>query len=176
MLIYNCPGHSLTPILLKHPKLMITHDVLKSAGWVVQAVDPQQRVLFLDSSQLTGAHETRAGDTLNNSGEAALVLQLASALLAAGLPASSLALVSPFTSQVRRYLLMDFLFQCMGRSCILRRQSGHADQNLLPIAIACAMSPHGFKLCQIVLVIRTLIQALSHLPDAQRVCLAAAAG
>ena len=73
---------------------------------MLQAIDPQQRVLFLDSSQLMEAQEFRAGDTLNNSGEAAIVLRLTKALLAAGLPASSLGLISPFTSQVSCHMLL----------------------------------------------------------------------
>lgn len=78
----------------------------ESSGWVPQAVDPQQRVLFLDTSQLTEAQEVRAGDTLNNSGEAAIVLRLTKALLSAGLPATSLGLISPFTSQVSCPMLL----------------------------------------------------------------------
>ena len=120
---------------------MITHDMLKSGGRVVQAVDPQQRVLFLDSSQLSEAHETRAGDTLNNSGEAAIVLQLASALMAAGLPASSLALVSPFTSQVGCYLLTCTCFLCMGMSCILCRYVRSCGSELCFQMLMCDVSP-----------------------------------
>ena len=75
---------------------------------MLQAIDPQQRVLFLDSSQLTEAQEVRAGDTLNNSGEAVIVLRLTKALLAAGLPAPSLGLISPFTSQVSCRMLPKF--------------------------------------------------------------------
>ena len=63
-------------------------------------MNPQQRVVFLDTSRLPEAGETRAGETLNNAGEATLMLRLTRTLLAAGLPAESIGLISPFTSQV----------------------------------------------------------------------------
>ncbi|KAK9857614.1 hypothetical protein WJX84_004993 [Apatococcus fuscideae] len=111
------PGNQAVATAMLH---LPQYPVADLPQWLSQAVDPQQRVLFLDSSQLTEAHETRAGETLNNSGEAAVVLKLTQSLLAAGLPASSLGLISPFTSQV----------SLLARQCA---QHGHAEVEALTI-------------------------------------------
>jgi hypothetical protein len=66
----------------------------------VQAVDPQRRVVFLNTDAL-GAPEAKAGDALCNEGEAALVGCIIGALGALGLPDTGIAAVSPYRSQVR---------------------------------------------------------------------------
>ena len=57
-------------------------------------------MLFLDTCQLAKATESEAGESLSNANEAVLVMRIAQSLLAAGLPAASLGLISPFNGQV----------------------------------------------------------------------------
>ncbi len=61
---------------------------------------PSCRVAFLDTSFVAGAREQRAGDTLRNEGEAALVTALLRSAVAAGVPQHSLGVISPYRSQV----------------------------------------------------------------------------
>ena len=68
-------------------------------AWVQTVLDPSRRVVFLDTSAMP-APEMKAGEAITNPSEAEIVLTLVKAAVRAGLPASSLGLVSPYNRQV----------------------------------------------------------------------------
>lgn len=64
-----------------------------------QVLDPQRRVLFLDTAE-AGAREALAGDTLSNAGEAGLVVEVLQAAAAAGIAQERVGVISPYRAQV----------------------------------------------------------------------------
>lgn len=62
---------------------------------------PERRVVFLDTDAVAGAREEAATDAVRNEGEAALLLRVAAALVAASLPESAIGAISPYRSQAR---------------------------------------------------------------------------
>ncbi|KAL4448106.1 hypothetical protein ABPG75_005325 [Micractinium tetrahymenae] len=68
--------------------------------WLQAALDPQRRIVFLDTAQVEGARETVVGDAVSNGGEAALVLRMLQAAVAAGVAQEDLAVISPYRLQV----------------------------------------------------------------------------
>ncbi|GAB4823940.1 hypothetical protein N2152v2_010986 [Parachlorella kessleri] len=69
-------------------------------AWLQQVLDPERRVLFLDTAEVASAQETLAGDTLSNSGEAALTLAILRAACSLGIAQERLGVISPYRAQV----------------------------------------------------------------------------
>jgi DNA replication ATP-dependent helicase Dna2 len=65
-----------------------------------QALNPDRRVVFLDTSGLPGSSELVQGDGVSNPGEAGVVSRLLRGLLASGAEAFDIGLVSPYRAQV----------------------------------------------------------------------------
>ena len=65
----------------------------------VQVLAPQQRVLFLDTDSMP-APEVRAGDTLSNPGEAAIMTDIVKALDLGKVPLQDIGIISPYRAQV----------------------------------------------------------------------------
>ena len=70
----------------------------------MQVLAPHRRVLFLDTDDLP-APEMRSGDALSNPGEAAVLTDIVTALLAGQLPLEHLGIISPYRAQVDIVLL-----------------------------------------------------------------------
>ncbi len=64
-----------------------------------QVVDPAQRAVFLDTDACSAMAETAFAETVANGGEAALLVRIAAALVAAGLPAGDIGALSPYRAQ-----------------------------------------------------------------------------
>lgn len=81
------------------------------AGWLAAALDPQRRVVFLDTDALGAASaEQREGASVRNPLEARLVAVLAAQLAAAGLRgARSIGALSPYNAQVRLSRQTEFV-------------------------------------------------------------------
>lgn len=69
------------------------------------ALDPAVTLSFLDTKGIRPASAVEdalaPGGGVTNPGEAALVMQLLSGLLAAGVPAADIGIISPYKAQVR---------------------------------------------------------------------------
>ena len=78
-----------------------------------QALDPDRRVVFLDTSGLPGSSELLQGDGVSNPGEASVVGLLLRGLLASGAAASDIGLVSPYRAQVGLMRFQGFSL-CLG--------------------------------------------------------------
>ncbi|KAI9482549.1 AAA domain-containing protein [Zychaea mexicana] len=72
----------------------------KQSCWIEQILDPSRKVVFLDTDKMS-ATEERIMETVVNKAEASIVLQLAEALLLAGVPEERLAVISVYRSQLR---------------------------------------------------------------------------
>jgi hypothetical protein len=64
-----------------------------------QVLQPQSRVLFLDTDGM-GAGETRVADAMRNDAEAAVIMKAVAALCDCGLSVDSVGITSPYRSQV----------------------------------------------------------------------------
>lgn len=70
-------------------------------AWLLEALQPQQRVLFLDTDGAgPGCREVLLGDGVTNPGEVRLVAALAAGLVAAGLSPCDIGVASPYKAQV----------------------------------------------------------------------------
>eukprot|EP01137_Pigoraptor_chileana_P036265 Opistho-2@31535 len=69
------------------------------ANWLRDLIDPARKVVFVDTD-LVPAPESKFGDSVRNDIEAALVAQLASGLVACGVPPSSVGIISPYRAQL----------------------------------------------------------------------------
>ncbi len=70
-------------------------------AWLLEALQPQQRVLFLDTDGVgPGCREVLLGDGVANPGEVRLVAALAAGLVAAGLSPGDIGVASPYKAQV----------------------------------------------------------------------------
>jgi DNA replication ATP-dependent helicase Dna2 len=68
--------------------------------WLLRALDPAHRVVFLDTSGIPGTSELLVSDGICNPGEAALVGRVVAGLLAAGAHPLDIGLTSPYKAQV----------------------------------------------------------------------------
>lgn len=68
----------------------------------MQVLAPQQRVLFLDTDTMP-APEVRAGDTLSNPMEAAIMTDIVRALDLGKVPLHDIGIISPYRAQVSTY-------------------------------------------------------------------------
>ena len=68
-------------------------------SWIVEALDPVRRVVFLDTSSMP-APEVKIGEAVTNPTEADITLALVTAAVRAGLPAHAIGLISPYNRQV----------------------------------------------------------------------------
>ncbi|GFR43783.1 hypothetical protein Agub_g4899 [Astrephomene gubernaculifera] len=69
-------------------------------GWLLAALQPESRVVFLDTDSVAGCRELALQDGMSNPGEVRLVHALACALVAAGLPPIEIGVASPYKAQV----------------------------------------------------------------------------
>ena len=76
-------------------------NALEGFPCTLQVLSPQRRVVFLDTDGVTGAAEDADVGASCNDGEAALLLRVAGAMVAAGLPAAALGAMSPYRAQAR---------------------------------------------------------------------------
>lgn len=76
--------------------------------WLLFALNPNNRVVFLDTSSETCAIENAQGDSINNPAEAQAILSLTTNLISFGIPSESIGLISPYNSQVS--LLRNLLY------------------------------------------------------------------
>jgi len=79
-------------------------------SWLVQALDPLRRVVFLDTSSMP-APEVKIGEAVTNPSEADIILSLVTNAVRAGLPAQAIGLISPYNRQVS---LLDKLTRSAG--------------------------------------------------------------
>jgi len=84
--------------------VQIEVDRATCADWLATTLDPERRVVFLDTDQLGAASaERREGSTVYNPLEAQLVAVVAAALQSSGLHgAGCIGALSPYNAQVRR--------------------------------------------------------------------------
>ncbi len=69
--------------------------------WLCKAICPEKPVCFIDTSKESSAfEEISKGDIVENHGEADLAIKLAETALAANVPGESVAIISPYRSQV----------------------------------------------------------------------------
>jgi hypothetical protein len=69
-----------------------------------KALDPEQRVIFLDTRKVPGTSEQQQGDEVSNKGEVQLVSTLLHHLLHAGLRPGDVGVISPYKAQVAALL------------------------------------------------------------------------
>lgn len=79
-------------------------------SWLLQALEPRRRVVFLDTSAMP-APEVKIGEAVTNPSEADITLYLVTAAVRAGLPAHAIGLISPYNRQVS---LLDKLTRSAG--------------------------------------------------------------
>ncbi|CAI5502620.1 unnamed protein product [Closterium sp. Naga37s-1] len=70
--------------------------------WLQQVVDPEKRLLFLDTAEVEGMQETREKESTCNEGEAAIVARIVASLVAAGLPACDIGVATVYNAQETR--------------------------------------------------------------------------
>ncbi|KAF5826217.1 AAA domain-containing protein [Dunaliella salina] len=68
--------------------------------WIKQALDPERRVVFLDTSGVVSCMEQEEDGVVSNPGEAGLVGQLVQYILECGAQEEDIGLVSPYRAQV----------------------------------------------------------------------------
>lgn len=66
---------------------------------LLQVLQPNQRAVFLDTDAMP-CPEVQAGDTFSNSGEAAVVRQIVTALQLGGVALQTIGIISPYRAQV----------------------------------------------------------------------------
>ncbi|KAI0225461.1 DNA replication endonuclease-helicase Dna2 [Massospora cicadina] len=90
------------PAKLRCPQL---HDAAclspaaRSACWILHAVDPSTRVVFLDTDGVPGLDE-KSGDLTSNPTEVALTTQLVQALTLGGIDGGQIGILSPYRAQL----------------------------------------------------------------------------
>ncbi|TPX18862.1 uncharacterized protein E0L32_011477 [Thyridium curvatum] len=77
--------------------------------WLRDLLDPQTRCAFVNTDAIAGAREEAKGNRIVNPTEARIVSQLVEALLAAGVPASEVGVMTHYRSQ------LSLLKHCMSR-------------------------------------------------------------
>ncbi|GAX73854.1 hypothetical protein CEUSTIGMA_g1304.t1 [Chlamydomonas eustigma] len=108
-LVYNgamiCGSDSVAAAQLVLPKYMaMKQSAMLQSEWLLKALDPEQRVIFLDTSKVPGTSEQQLGDGVSNQGEVMLISALLHHLLLAGLPPSDVGVISPYKAQVAALL------------------------------------------------------------------------
>ena len=73
----------------------------RTAAWLEAALDPERRVLLLDTDEMPAPELRTPAGHVHNPTEAALIVQLLGSLLTSGVPPSSVAIISPYRAQLR---------------------------------------------------------------------------
>ena len=102
--------------------------------WLWKAIDPRNRVVYLDTSALSSAAEEAHGETVNNPVEAQIVTSLAVSLVTAGLPAASLGAISPYNSQVSLLQRVFKLNDVEGVECLTVDKAQGRDKDCIVVS------------------------------------------
>ena len=73
---------------------------LAQCSWLLEALDPQFPVLFIDTDLLP-ASEVRSGHNVCNESEAALVATITHGLIKSGLDCEDIGVISPYRQQLK---------------------------------------------------------------------------
>eukprot|EP00741_Cyanophora_paradoxa_P005211 tig00000852_g5051.t1 len=96
----RCGSDDVATATLKVPWLDQVIRESQMPAWLTAALNPCNRVLFLDTDTCP-ALESRGAESVHNDGEARLVSSLVTTLISAGVNASDMGVISPYRSQVR---------------------------------------------------------------------------
>lgn len=100
----RCGNETIAKQTLQLPHQSACADIGKSTCgadcWIQGLLEEESKAIFVDTDAVP-AQETRAGDLVQNPTEAALVTQLAQALVASGVRQYDIALITPYRQQIK---------------------------------------------------------------------------
>lgn len=100
----RCGNEAIAKQALQLPHRATCADIGKSACggdcWIQGLLEEESKAMFVDTDAVP-AQETRAGDLVQNPTEAALVTQLAQAMVASGVRQHDIALITPYRQQIK---------------------------------------------------------------------------
>eukprot|EP00798_Chlamydomonas_sp_ICE-L_P015376 gene15376-21461_t len=103
-LVYNgvlqCGSDEVAMAKLNLPHYIARCNDGSMPQWLKQALDPNHRVVYVNTSNIDAAREVMLRDAVSNPSEATLVGTIVEALLSAGLKPTDLGLISPYRAQV----------------------------------------------------------------------------